>query len=489
MSLPPLLSSQSTTQGLSRDASVPLSERNNNPLTTPSTSQSRQVSLLSSASYTVSLNKNVGSYTYSGLQSSSTTVTVDRQINSSSSSTALATNNVARIEAPAPLLDGSINILQFIEQRLASEQLSGASNEELDILLEQGLSGFKQGFSEADAILGDQSDVVSEAITQLYNEVIDGFEKLTAQYITNESSDTDGVINPSQDVGELSTNRPISSDSTNNTINTSGVTSSNGIDLLGADRLNSFKGSLDFNDSSSFKNSLDADLITSVFEDNNIFVDNNNSVSATIDYSRQNTSRFEIFTRDGDRVSIQANNTINFNNRSNVTGNTSAQFGLSIEGDIDEEEAAAIQSLLDEVISLSQDFYNGDIDQAFEKALNVNFNQQEIASFAINLRQTEQFSVAAIYQPIASNTLSPQGSDTNLNRLDATTREAFLVIGEFVSRVLESLNEQTTSTKSLVDVPAVFLHVADQIDLQRTTAGQELESSSFRGVVNSLITL
>jgi hypothetical protein len=168
-----------------------------------STPQARQVSLLSSASYKVSLNSNAGSYTYSNAGSYTYSNTSERgaQLSSNggfnaagiSTSSSASVNNVEKVAAPRALLEGSKNILKFIEQRLAIEQAAGATSEELQALLGQGLSGFKQGFSEAEAILGNSSESVSAAVNQLYSEVMDGFEALTKQYAANSDADFDAA--------------------------------------------------------------------------------------------------------------------------------------------------------------------------------------------------------------------------------------------------------------------------------------------------------
>ena len=213
------------------------------PISTPiSTPQSRQVTLLSSASYTVSLNNNNASYTYSN--------SVNIESNQTSPSTSI--NDVDKIEAPKALLDGSKNILKFIDQRLATEQVSGATSEELQELLEQGLSGFKQGFSEAEAILGNATESISAATKQLYSEVIEGFNALTKQYIANNDGQLDETTNVAQNLDvpisviQASSNPHVNGNSERSagssqvsSLIDSKTANQNSIDILGADRLTS----------------------------------------------------------------------------------------------------------------------------------------------------------------------------------------------------------------------------------------------------------
>ena len=158
------------------------------------TRQARQVSLLSSASYTVSLDTNSSPHTYGNKNDLKTQLpshTVAKFAETINASDVLL-NNVKKVEAPEPLLNGSKNILKFIEQRLTGEQASGATSAQLRELLDQGLSGFKQGYFEAEAILGNSRDAVNAAVNQLHSEVMNGFEVLTEKYVT--SNDADSII-------------------------------------------------------------------------------------------------------------------------------------------------------------------------------------------------------------------------------------------------------------------------------------------------------
>jgi hypothetical protein len=162
-----------------------------------STPQARQVSLLSSASYTVSLNSNTVSHCYSNTSERSAQLTGASSFNapSRSNTLSLSIDKVAKVETPKALLEGSSTILKFIERRLAGERAAGASSEHLQALLGQGLSGFERGFSEAEVILGNASESISGAIKQLYGEVMDGFEAMTKEYVVNVDSNLAAVAN------------------------------------------------------------------------------------------------------------------------------------------------------------------------------------------------------------------------------------------------------------------------------------------------------
>ncbi|MFT4610304.1 MAG: hypothetical protein ACI8VY_001333, partial [Cellvibrionaceae bacterium] len=216
-----------------------------------------------------------------------------------------------------------------------------------------------------------------------------------------------------------------------------------------------------------------------------------------------NTFSFELVTLDGDKVSIQANSASAYNESLDFTQSadqtsqlqmektrSSSEFRVSIDGDIDAQEALAIQQLLDKVLILADEFYNGDVSKAFEKALALDFNQQEITGFAVNLGQVQQFSASAAYQATAlapaSATPSSQEKLSELSLLDADTREAFAVISDFVSRVFESLNQRSTSS-SLFDTQQLFLNLAEQLDEQNNQAIEDTHRLAFSDSLKSIL--
>jgi hypothetical protein len=518
MSLSSLPPSTASINALAKGPNLPApSSADNKSSSTPaalleakSTPQSRQVTLLSSASYTVSLNNNVSSYTYSNTnersqQFNSNGVLINASIaksvgvESSQASVSASVNDIEKVAAPKTLLDGSKNILKFIEQRLAAEQASGASNEELEKLLGQGLSGFKQGFSEAEAILGNASEVVSAAINQLYSEVIDGFEALTKQYLTNDSAQIDAESSSDQslDVPAVISSEQIDrQDNSNDSLNqvTPTVVNKNASDIFGANRLSSLSDIID--------SINDIDAIKVAQEDNKGFLNLDDKVTASIDYRKQNIFNFEMLTADGDKVSIQASsagaysNNFAYDQRSDQVNplqmertSLNAAFEFNVDGELDDEEVIAIQNLLDDVLKLSDEFYNGDVSKAFEKALALDFNQQEITGFAVDLRQTEQFSVAAAYKntPASLSPSSFQETSSELSPFNAELGETFSIIGDFVSRVYESLNKNSNNNINIFDAQELFLKMAEQLDEQNDQVNKEGQGVFFSDSIHSLL--
>lgn len=65
------------------------------------------------------------------------------------------------------------------------------------------------------------------------------------------------------------------------------------------------------------------------------------------------------------------------------------KFEISVHGNLNSDEIAAIQDVLGKIDSLSQDFFSGDIQGAFAAAANLNVDGSQLASVAVDLRSKQ----------------------------------------------------------------------------------------------------
>ena len=72
-------------------------------------------------------------------------------------------------------------------------------------------------------------------------------------------------------------------------------------------------------------------------------------------------------------------------------------FSYSVEGELDDDEKAAIEALIKDVNSLQKDFFSGNVDKAFEKALELGFDNEQIANFSMDLQHTQTSYVSQTY--------------------------------------------------------------------------------------------
>jgi len=169
------------------------------------------------------------------------------------------------------------------------------------------------------------------------------------------------------------------------------------------------------------------DLYTKIFPDeeqvnSDAAVDNHNIRKASLDTelytSNSKNSDLSITTTDGDIVSISfselqqyANNeSTQYEEGSKGTAENysmassqyhEVNFSYSVEGELDDEERAAIEALIKDVNSLQKDFFSGNVDQAFEKALELGFDNEQISNFSMDLKQTKTSYVSQTYTEIA----------------------------------------------------------------------------------------
>ena len=131
------------------------------------------------------------------------------------------------------------------------------------------------------------------------------------------------------------------------------------------------------------------------------------------------STKLELTTKDGDKVLIdfaRLNEQVNIlqaKQADSEQGSESNLFMLSsqysqeslhfsVEGELDDDELAAIADLVKNVSSVADEFYNGDVEAAYEQALKLGFDQSEISNFALDLNKRVSQSTVA-YQSYAES--------------------------------------------------------------------------------------
>lgn len=128
-----------------------------------------------------------------------------------------------------------------------------------------------------------------------------------------------------------------------------------------------------------------------------------NTVEYAKAYERTNNSfEFELTTQEGDVVKIQAmSNYESYQEALSASGNgkelyasyseqnNSSGFNLLVKGDLNDDEMAAIESLMSQVNDLADEFYTGDLGTAFDMAMNLTSDADQIAQFSLDLKQSQ----------------------------------------------------------------------------------------------------
>ncbi len=71
---------------------------------------------------------------------------------------------------------------------------------------------------------------------------------------------------------------------------------------------------------------------------------------------------------------------------------------FAVKGDLDEGELTAISDLLKQITDVSRSFFDGDIETAFNKALELGFDENELAGFSLQLDRKQVSDKIAAYQ-------------------------------------------------------------------------------------------
>jgi len=111
----------------------------------------------------------------------------------------------------------------------------------------------------------------------------------------------------------------------------------------------------------------------------------------------------ELETAEGDKVTISFGSQLAASyseGRSSIQASLSSQqqFSFSVEGDLNDDELNAIADLVKQVDKVGAQFFSGNLDQAFEHALSIGFDEQQLVGFAVNFEQQQTVAVSQAYQ-------------------------------------------------------------------------------------------
>jgi len=257
------------------------------------------------------------------------------------------------------------NVLGFIENRINQEVDSGASPERIEDLLSQARSGVERGFGEAlEQIekLGLMTDELSEDIDQSFEKVNAGIDDLITNYVVTQSVDRDSeetapvAANQNQVTEQEEVATQVEAPSVQNRGISAGYSSFNALSESAAIQITT----------------QDGDVVSFNLE--------------------QIQASFERGELSGDRFGFES---------TQMAGQyASGSYSYSVDGELDEGEIEALNQLMVQIEGMSDQFFSGDFQGAFQSAMELGFDSQEIAGFSVNLSQTSIQQVSA-YQRVA----------------------------------------------------------------------------------------
>ncbi len=122
------------------------------------------------------------------------------------------------------------------------------------------------------------------------------------------------------------------------------------------------------------------------------------TVAQSTVYARTDKASLKIETLEGDEVRVRfasrtgliaQDGAQDAGAERRVYGFASGRIEISVAGDLNDDELAAIGALVVKVDTLAKDFFAGDIQKAFAAAVHLGFDGEQIASFALNFSSRE----------------------------------------------------------------------------------------------------
>jgi len=245
-------------------------------------------------------------------------------------------------------------VLSFISGSIHAAEGEGRSEEELSEMFSQARSGVTLGFQQALGELEDLAvldDELSEGIEKSRVLIFKGLDDLEANYFPKEilsSADTPDTKVASSPVDELNSQQ----------LNHS------------SDLYAQSSKSSDISITT-----LDGDKVTISFSD--------------IQEATQ-SERYSNFGEQGESY------------QSFSSSYRETSFSYTIEGELDENEHKAISSLIKDINTLQKEFFNGDVEKAFDYAQTLGFDNEQISEFSVDLNKSQTTIVSKAYSEIES---------------------------------------------------------------------------------------
>lgn len=182
------------------------------------------------------------------------------------------------------------------------------------------------------------------------------------------------------------------------------------------------------------------------------------SAAQSISASREDSTELTLTTRDGDEVTISFASAQGFEARQQVAVQQTSsglteegeaapsvqvgasqsyelyqneRFSFSVEGDLSPEEIKDISKLVEDTSGLVDNFFNGDIQGAFQQASEIGLEDSQIAGFALELSRTETVETVQQYQQVS-------GYNDGQN---SGNKPAIKAISEYLDNLTRSLQD------------------------------------------------
>jgi len=133
-------------------------------------------------------------------------------------------------------------------------------------------------------------------------------------------------------------------------------------------------------------------------------------------YRNSEDMSVKVRTQDGDEVTISFSRSQSYDatygagadNQGNsvawmdVSRSESTQYQFSVQGELDEGEIDALQQMVRDIAGVADEFFNGDVQKAFDQSAGIRFDASELSSMELNMSYSRSLSQAASYEQVGS---------------------------------------------------------------------------------------
>lgn len=263
------------------------------------------------------------------------------------------------------------NVLGFLKLSFARFVSEGYSDEELKGKFEAAREGVMKGVEEASTILegmGMMTDSLKQGIDSAFKGINEGIVELELKYL--------GDAKPKAERKNENDQQVITKNTESKSASTAHSHHADSKPL----RV-SYLNALQYESSS--HNSFELSLTTREGDKVNI------SLEAKL-FNRIEHTSYGVRTRGGQASGMEFS----------AVSQESTYFRMSIEGDINDEESEAINALLNDVVAIANDFFEGDLNAALEQVLSVDYDSSQLQSFTLDLYSERSEKVRQSYQQV-----------------------------------------------------------------------------------------
>ena len=191
------------------------------------------------------------------------------------------------------------------------------------------------------------------------------------------------------------------------------------------------------------------------------------SVSQAQYLSLSNNAEYNFTTAEGDEVTIsfadafkqQSASSYQRNGQNEGYASESSQsrelsFTMSVNGDLNEDEQQAINELMEDLQGVSQTFFSGSFEQAFEQAQELNLGNEQLVAFSMDLKQTKTFAAIKGYEenkPAPEKKVAEQIAPFNDDLKEAFNKAGDLGLQNELAGILQWLNQDKEEIGKLVE--------------------------------------